>query len=95
MNGEWNQMNGQWNQMNGQWNQMNSHQNQKQIGRIVTDFDDNWSKQSPPNTISNSFKYYVKLQLVLMNAHQNKKPIGQNNHLQTLSFLYYVILKRC
>ena len=43
------------NQMNGHQNQMNGHLNQKEIGRIATDFNDNWLKQSPPNTISNSF----------------------------------------
>ena len=40
MNGHGNQMNGHQNQMNGHQNQMNGHQNQKQIGEIVTDFDD-------------------------------------------------------
>ena len=69
---------------------MNGHPNLKQIGQIAADFDE-WSskseaivKQSPLNTISNSFQYFVKLWLVLMNGHQNQKQTGQNNHLQTL-----------
>ena len=68
--------------MSSQQIQMNGHQNQEQIGRIATNFgkwssksETNCSKQSPPNTISHSFLSSVKLQLILMNGHQNQKQI--------------------
>ena len=106
MNGhriQWNGHRIQWNghriQWNGHWIQMNSHWNQEEIGQIATDFDEwssksgtNWSKQSPPNTISHSVLYSVKFQLISMNVHRNKKQFGRNNHLQLLFHTHSYIL---
>ena len=44
----------------------------------------NWLKQSPPNTILHSFLYSVKLQVILMNGHQNQKQIGRNKPPDTI-----------
>ena len=108
---QWNYHRIQWNCHRIQWNyhriQLNGHRiqrNWKQIGQIVTDFDEwsskteaYWSKQSPPNTILQSFLYSVKLQLISMKCHRiqwNCHRIQSNlvetitskhyNHLQTL-----------
>ena len=100
---QWNSHRIQWNCHQIKWNchriQWNCHRNWKQIGQIVTDFDEwsskteaNWSKQSPPNTILQSFLYSVKLQLISMNGHRNQKQIGRNNHLQTLFHTHSYVL---
>ena len=86
MNGHQIQMNGHQIHMNGHQNQKqfgrNNHlqtlfYNQFYIlsncnwfrWMIITNVS-NWLKQSPPNTILQSFLYSVKLQLILMNGHR-------------------------